>query len=99
MQNKGIYLKQINALVNMEEKYESLTLSFDKDNNTISMIINIIEETIAMFKMTPAIFQKEECTLDNKESIYIEFTDQEQRDSGIFFNEILAKLNIKKCIS
>jgi len=92
-------MSDIVAMIKMEEKYESLTLSFDKSDDTFSKVEAIVESVMKDTGMDPVIFQKEACSMDDKESLYIEFTDQEQRDSGKFFDMVLDKLGIDKCIS
>lgn len=92
-------MSDIVAMIKMEEKYESLTLSFDKCDDTVSKIEAVVESVMKDTGMNPVIFQKEACSMDGKESVYVEFTDQEQRESGKFFDAVLEKLGIQKCIS
>ena len=92
-------MSDIVAMIKMEEKYESLTLSFDKCDDTASKIEAVVESVMKDTGMNPVIFQKEACSMDGKESVYVEFTDQEQRESGKFFDAVLEKLGIQKCIA
>ncbi len=84
---------QIKASVRMEERYAGMCLTFDGNDNELRSEVNeaiakISEET----KMTPKIWDNTE-----KHTLYVEFNEDMQRNSGAYFEKLLRELKIDKC--
>ncbi len=89
---------EIKANVRMEERYAGLSLTFD---NTSEFRIEI-EEAIDKIKkqtgMLPLVFDNSKDKTEVSQALYIEFSDDVQRDSGAFFELLLRELKIDKCV-
>ena len=89
---------EIIANVRMEERYAGLSLTF---NNTSELRIEI-EEAIDKIKkqtgMSPLVFDNSKDKTEVSQALYIEFSDDVQRDSGAFFELLLKELEIDKCV-
>ncbi|SFZ97710.1 hypothetical protein MNB_SV-5-857 [hydrothermal vent metagenome] len=88
---------QISANVKMEECYAGLSLSFSRDEELRNEIETAINKIQKKTKMSPLIFDNSKDHTESKQSLYIEFTDEVQRDSGEFFELLLKELCIEKC--
>jgi hypothetical protein len=88
---------QISANVKMEECYAGLSLSFSRDEELRDEIETAISKIQKKTKLTPLIFDNSKDHTETKQSLYIEFTDEVQRESGEFFELLLRELKIYKC--
>jgi len=88
---------RIKAHMRMEERYETLSLVFENDENLTNEIfiaIDIVKEKIGM---TPFIFEKISKDREDLHAVVIEFHDDIHRVGGGFFTELLKALKIDKC--
>ncbi|MDM5272042.1 hypothetical protein PGH07_07610 [Sulfurovum sp. zt1-1] len=84
---------QIKASVRMEEKYAGMCLTFDRNDQSLLDEVNeAIVKVNKEMKMTPLIWDN----LNNK-TLYVEFKEDVQRDSGVYFEKLLRELKIDKC--
>jgi hypothetical protein len=84
---------KIKAYYRQEERYIGLSLEFcDGDDCCRLDILKSIEELKEEMKMYPDVFEN-----DKKTSVYIEFGDDYDKESGEFFEALLKKLDIQKC--
>ena len=90
---------QIKANVKMEECYAGLSFTFDTSIELRDEILNSIETIKNKTKMSPLIFDNYKNDNNPTQAIYIEFSDEVQRDSGNFFTLLLKELKIDKCIN
>jgi len=89
--------KLIVANVKLEECYSGLSLSFDDNDDIRAEIEFSISKIKEMTNLYPFI-----CTNsknEKKQSIYLEFSDEDPRSSRKFFQILLSDLNIDKCIN
>jgi len=91
--------KEIIANVKMEECYAGLSLTFDGSQNLRDEIEEAIASVSASTKMKPEIFDNSKDGTEAKQSLYLEFSDEVQRESGAFFEAILKALRIDKCVN
>jgi len=90
---------EIVANVKMEECYSGLSLVFDGNETLRTEISDAINTVTAKTKMTPVIFDNSQNPKGSKPAFYIEFSDEVQRDSGDYFEQILRELHIDKCVN
>jgi hypothetical protein len=84
---------EIKAYYRQEERYIGLSLEFCKDNDSCRIdILNKIEELKKELKMTPDVFEN-----NQRNSVYVEFGDDYDKDAGEFLEALLKKLDIEKC--
>ena len=89
---------QINANVRMEERYAGMSLTFDGSENLRAEIDAAIEKVKKDTGIEPTnCFDNSRDHTEPKQSIYIEFDEHAQRDSGDFFERVLKELKIDKC--
>jgi len=88
---------EIKANVRMEECYAGMSLVFAYTPEIRSEIETAIKKIKAQTGMTPQCFDNSKNKTETKQSIYVEFSDDVQRDSGEFFELLLSELKIDKC--
>jgi len=88
---------EISANVKMEECYAGMSLTFDGSDTLRVEISDVIDKIVEKTKMSPLIFDNSKDAKSTKAAFYIEFSDQEQRNSGDFFESVLRELKIDKC--
>lgn len=87
----------INANVRMEECYAGMSLTFDGSEEIRGEIETAVKKVKTETGMNPECFDSSRDHTEKKQSIYIEFTDDAQRDSGEFFEKVLKELKIDHC--
>ena len=84
---------QIKASVRMEERYAGMCLTFASDDQNLRNEVNeAIDKVNKQTKMIPQIWDN-----TDKRTLYVEFKDDMQRDSGDYFEKLLRELKIDKC--
>ena len=91
--------EKIIANVKMEECYAGLSLTFDGSDALRTEISDAIDKVVEETKMSPLIFDNSQNPKGAKPAFYIEFSDEVQRESGDFFEFVLKKLEIDKCVN
>ena len=91
--------QEIVANVKMEECYAGLSLVFDGDNALRTEISDAIDKVTKDTKMDPAVFDNTQNIKGANAAFYIEFSDEVQRDSGDYFEQLLRELRIDKCVN
>ncbi len=89
---------EIKANVRMEERYAGLSLTFDSKPESRSEIETAIKKIKKQTGMSPECFDNSKDKTEASQAIYVEFSDDVQRDSGAFFELVLKELNIDKCV-
>ena len=89
---------EIKANVRMEERYAGLSLTFDKNPEIRAEIEAVMTRVKKETGMTPLCFDNSKDKTEASQTIYIEFSDDVQRESGAFFELVLKALNIDKCV-
>ncbi|MCD4667420.1 MAG: hypothetical protein K8R44_02290 [Sulfurimonas sp.] len=84
----------IDAEFRSEERFSRLALAYkgDEEKNLVSDCVDTI---IAKHKMQPEIHTT--AISNGKEVLVIEYHDDNNRESGEIFEEIIKALNIKEC--
>lgn len=102
MQNKGNTemnrCDEIKANVRMEERYAGLSLTFNKNPEIRAEIEAVMSKIKKETGMTPQCFDNSKDQTEDSQTIYVEFSDDVQRDSGAFFELVLKELKIDKCV-
>jgi len=88
---------EIVANVKMEERYAGLSLVFVNNPGIREEIEAAVTKVKKKTGLKPECFDNSKEHMEEKQSVYIEFTDEVQRDSGAFFELILKELHIDKC--
>ncbi len=88
----------IKANVRMEERYAGMSLTFDSNPETRSEIETAIKKIKKQTGMSPECFDNSKDKTEASQAIYVEFSDDVQRDSGAFFELVLRELKIDKCV-
>ena len=88
---------RIKAHMRMEERYETLSLVFENDENLTNEIFIAIDIVKEKTGMTPFIFEKISKDREDLHAVVIEFHDDIHRVGGGFFTELLKALKIDKC--
>ncbi len=88
---------EITANVRMEERYAGLSLVFKGEESLRAEIEEAIEATKKQTGLNPLIFDNSKDHHEAKQALYIEFSDEVQRESGAFFELVLKELKIDKC--
>jgi hypothetical protein len=88
---------EIVANVRMEERYAGLSLVFENNPGVREEIEKAVKKIKKSTGMTPHCFDNSKEHTESKQSLYIEFNDDVQRESGAFFELILKELHIDKC--
>ena len=88
---------EIKANVRMEERYAGMSLVFAYTPALRTEIETAISKISKKTGMSPEIFDNSKEKTEAKQAIYVEFSDDVQRDSGAYFELLLRELNIDKC--
>ena len=88
---------EIKANVRMEECYAGMSLVFAYTPEIRTEIETAIKKIKKQTGMTPECFDNSKDQSEAKQAIYVEFSDDVQRDSGAFFELLLRELKINKC--
>ena len=89
--------KEIVANVKMEECYAGLSLVYVNNPGVREEIETAITKVKKKTGLEPLDFENSIEHTESTQCIYIEFTDEVQRDSGAFFEMLLRELRIDKC--
>ncbi len=89
---------EIKANVRMEERYAGMSLTFDGSPELRTEIEVVMKKVKEQTGMTPECFDNSKDQTENSQTIYVEFSDDVQRDSGAFFELVLKELKIDKCV-
>jgi hypothetical protein len=89
--------QEIVANVRMEERYAGLSLVFSNDPEIREKVEVALEKIKKQTKMDPLSFDNSKDKTETKQSLYLEFSDEVQRESGAFFELLLKELGIEKC--
>jgi hypothetical protein len=77
-----------------EEKFSKLSIAY-QGNEEKELVTSLIENIISKYNIKPEIYT---CDIsNNKEVIVIEYQDDNDRESGVIFEQIIKALNIKVC--
>jgi len=88
---------EIKANVRMEERYAGMSLVFAYTPELRTEIETAIKKIKKQTGMAPQCFDNSKDNTEAKQAIYVEFSDDVQRDSGAFFELLLRELKIDKC--
>ena len=89
---------EIKANVRMEERYAGMSLTFNKNPELRAEIEAAMIKIKKQTGMSPQCFDNSKDQTEASQTIYVEFNDDVQRDSGEFFSLVLKELNIDKCV-
>ena len=89
--------EEIVANVKMEECYAGLSLVYVNNPGVREEIEAAVKKVKQKTGLKPECFDNSKEHTEAKQAIYIEFTDEVQRESGEFFELLLRELNIDKC--
>ncbi|MEA3434409.1 MAG: hypothetical protein U9R13_07470 [Campylobacterota bacterium] len=89
---------EIKANVRMEERYAGISLTFNSSPEVRTEIETAIKKIKKQTGMTPQCFDNSKDKTEASQAIYVEFSDDVQRDSGAFFELLLRELKIDKCV-
>ncbi|MBC8237011.1 MAG: hypothetical protein H8E76_02160 [Helicobacteraceae bacterium] len=85
----------IDAECRSEEKYSKLSLAYEGREEG-ELVCSTIDKIIAKYPIKPETYT---CNISNtKEVLVIEYHEDNNRDSGMIFEEIMKALDIKECI-
>ena len=88
---------EIIANVKMEECYAGMSLVYTNNPGVREEIETAVKKVKKKTGLKPDCFDNSKEHKEEKQSIYIEFSDEVQRDSGAFFELVLRELHIDKC--
>ena len=88
---------EIIANVKMEECYAGLSLVYINNPGVREEIETAVKKVKQKTGLKPECFDNSKEHTEEKQSVYIEFTDEVQRESGEFFEMLLRELHIDKC--
>jgi len=88
---------EIIANVKMEECYAGMSLVYVNNPGVRDEIERVVKKVKKDTGMSPQCFDNSIEHTEEKQALYIEFSDEVQRDSGAFFELILKELHIDKC--
>ena len=88
---------EIVANVKMEECYAGLSLVYVNRPGLREEIEKAVSKVKEKTGLKPLCFDNSKEHTEEKQSVYIEFSDEVQRDSGAFFEMLLRELHIDKC--
>ena len=88
---------EIIANVKMEECYAGLSLVYVNNPGVREEIESAVKKIKQKTGLRPECFDNSKEHTEEKQAIYIEFSDEVQRDSGAFFELLLRELKIDKC--
>lgn len=84
----------IDAEYRSEERFAKLSLAYEGDEEK-NKVDECIEKIIAQYDIKPELYT---CSLSSgREVLVIEYHDDTDRKSGVIFEEIMKKLDIKSC--
>ncbi len=89
---------EIKANVRMEERYSGMSLTFNKSSELRAEIETAMVKIKKETGMSPQCFDNSKDQTEDSQTIYVEFSDDVQRDSGAFFELLLRELKIDKCV-
>jgi len=89
--------EEIIANVKMEECYAGLSLVYVNNPGVREEIETAVKKVKKETGLRPECFDNSKEHTEEKQAIYIEFSDEVQRDSGAFFELLLKELHIDKC--
>lgn len=85
----------IKAYHRQEERYCGLMLKYENSEDK-ELILENIEKLKSKYKVNPDVF--ENAKQDGEAfALYIEFTDDYDRESAEFFEDLIKSLGIKEC--
>ncbi len=84
----------IKAYHRQEERYCGLNLEFTNSSDKEEILKNI-NELKSELSLSPDVFDNNKP--DGSGGVYIEFLDDYDKESGIFFEAIIKRLGIKEC--
>lgn len=85
----------IDAECRSEEKYSKLSLAYEGKEEG-KLVCSTIDKIIAKYPIQPETYT---CNIsNNREVLVIEYHEDNNRDSGMIFEEIMKALDIKQCI-
>lgn len=87
--------QHIRAFHQREERYQGLELNYQGHPELQNEILNVFESVKEETGLNPTIYNNN--ITNDKDSIYIEFHDDYDRDGGHFFTAVLSKLGIDRC--
>jgi len=90
---------KIVANVKMEECYAGLSLVYKNEPEMRKSIEIAVKKIKELTGLAPLCFDNAAEEGAENKSLYIEFSDEAQRDSGAFFELLLKELNIDKCVN
>ncbi len=85
----------IDAEIRSEERFIRLSLAYLGDEEK-ALVVNTAEKIVAKHKIQPETHTSE--ITKGREVFVIEYHDENSREAGAIFNEILKALNITECI-
>jgi len=88
---------EIIANVKMEECYAGLSLVYVNNPGVRDEIEAAVKKIKSKTGLKPECFDNSKEHTEKRQSVYIEFSDEVQRESGEFFELLLRELNIDKC--
>ena len=89
---------EIKANVRMEERYAGISFTFSNRPERRTEIETAIKKIKKQTGMSPQCFDNSKDKTEASQSLYVEFNDDVQRDSGEFFTLLLKELKIDKCV-
>lgn len=89
--------EEIKAHIRMEERYQGLSLVFERNDTIKAEILDAVEEAKKETGLKPFIFEKISNDRKDIHAIYIEFRDDIHREGGELLTKVLKKLRIDHC--
>jgi len=84
----------IDAEFRSEEKFSKLSIAYEGKEES-ELVCCTIDNITSKYKIQPETYT---CTIsNNREVLVIEYQDDNDRESGPIFEEIIKALNITKC--
>jgi len=87
-------MSDIKAYFRREERYEGLQVAFNKKTSNREEILKTIEGLQEEMGLKPDIFENCYENDPDKCALYIEFSDDYDKDAGEFFEKLLCRLGI-----
>ena len=88
---------EVVANVKMEECYAGMSLVYKNRPEVRKNIESAVKKIKESTGLTPTCFDNAAEEGSENKSLYIEFSDEAQRESGAFFELLLRELKIDKC--
>lgn len=77
-----------------EEKFSKLSIAYEGKEEG-KLVCSTVDKIVSKYDKKPETYT---CTIsNNREILVIEYQDDDARESGAIFEEIIKALNIKKC--